>query len=117
MAMFRKHSASSGYIVLACIIGLLLAACATPQFDARLKMAYDIHTATTQSVTAALDAQLISSRDAEAYRDIAQNARLVLDSARELKDVDTETAEGKLRLAEQILLQLQAYLREREARQ
>lgn len=90
----------------------VLAGCAS--FDARLKTAYDVHTATTQSVTAALDAQLITSDDALAFREIAVNSRLVLDSARAVKDTDIESAEGKLKLAEQILIELQSYLRKRE---
>lgn len=92
---------------------LILSACAT--FDARLKAAYDIHTATTRTVTSALDASLIPSNDALAFREIAVNSRLVLDSARAVKDTDVESAEGKLQLANDILLQLQRYLTERGA--
>jgi hypothetical protein len=94
---------------------VLLAGCAN--FDARLKTAYDVHTATTQSVSTALDARLISSNDAIAFREIAVNSRLVLDSARAVKDTDADSAEDKLRLANEILLQLQAYLQRKENEQ
>lgn len=97
----------------AVLTALMLAGCAS--FDARLKTAYDIHTATTHSVTTALDARLIPSDDAIAFREIAVNSRLVLDSARAVKDTDAESAEGKLRLAEQILVQLQVYLQRQES--
>lgn len=90
---------------------LILSACAT--FDQRLNTAYQVHTATTRSVTSALNASLISSDDALAFREIAVNSRLVLDSARAVKDTDVESAEGKLQLANDILLQLQRYLIER----
>lgn len=91
---------------------VLLAGCAN--FDARLKTAYDVHTATTQSVASALDAQVITSTDAEAFQDIALNSRLVLDSARALKDSDIDSAEGKLKLANDILLEIHTYLLKKE---
>lgn len=91
--------------------------CGCASFDARLKTAYDVHTATTQSVTTALDARVISSEDAIAFQEIAVNSRLVLDSARALKDSDIDSAEGKLKLANDILLEIQAYLRKKEQQQ
>lgn len=93
---------------------LILAACAS--FDARLKTAADIHAATTRAVTRALDAQLISSRDAEAYQEIAVNSSYMLDSARALKDSDVATAEAKLDLANRILSELHKYLLEQEGK-
>lgn len=90
----------------------VLAGCAS--FEARLKTAYDVHTATTQSVTTALDARVISSEDAVAFQEIAVNSRLMLDSARALKDSDIDSAEGKLKLANDILLEIQAYLVRKE---
>jgi uncharacterized lipoprotein YajG len=104
--MFRK--------ILACSALLILAGCAS--FDARLKTAADIHAATTRSVTSALDAHVISSRDAEAYQEIAVNSSYILDSARVLKDTDVKSAEAKLDLANKILLELHKYLLKEEAK-
>lgn len=93
---------------------LILTACAS--FDARLKTAADIHAATTRSVTHALDAQLISSKDAEAYQEIAVNSSYLLDSARALKDSDMQSAQAKLELANRILVELHRYLLEQEGK-
>ncbi len=87
---------------------ILMAGCAT--FDARLKTAADVHAATTRSVASALDAQLISSKDAEAFQEIAVNSSVILDSARALKDSDIQTAQAKLDLANSILVELHKYL-------
>jgi hypothetical protein len=104
--MFRK--------ILACSALLILAGCAT--FDARLNTAAQIHAATTRSVTNALDAHVISSKDAEAYQEIAVNSSYILDSARALKDTDLNGAEAKLDLANKILIELQKYLLAQEAK-
>jgi hypothetical protein len=93
---------------------LILTACAS--FEARLKTAADIHAATTRSVTSALDAQLISSNDAEAYQEIAVNSSYILDSARALKDTDVQSAEDKLDLANKLLIELHKYLLEQEGK-
>lgn len=85
-------------------------------FDARLKTAVDIHAATTRSVTNALDAHVISSRDAEAYQEIAANSSYILDSALALKDTDINSAQAKLDLANRILIELHKYLLKEEAK-
>lgn len=95
-------------------LAVVITGCAS--FDARLKTAADIHATTTRSVTNALDAQLISSRDAEAYQEIAVNSSYILDSARTLKDTDIQSAEAKLDLANKILLELHKYLLKEEAK-
>lgn len=89
---------------------MVLALCGCANFDARLNTAAQIHAATTRSVSQSLDAHMISSKDAEAYQAIAVNSSHILDSARELKDTDPTTAEGKLNLASQILGELNKYL-------
>lgn len=98
--------------ILVLIAALTLSACAS--FDARLVAATKIHTQATRSVTTALDASLITSKDAESFEKIATESSAVLDSARVLKDTDAATAEDKLNLAQSILLQLQRYLTERQ---
>lgn len=84
-------------------------------FEQRLKITIDTHTAVTRTVTAALNAQLISSKDAEAYNKIAVGAREVIDAAVVLKDSDVSSAEGQLHLANDILIELQQYLTKRGA--
>lgn len=86
----------------------VLAGCAN--FDTKLNTAAQIHAGATRSVATSLDAQLISSKDAEAFQVIAVKSSEILDSARELKDSDPKTAEGKLNLASAILTELNNYL-------
>jgi hypothetical protein len=100
--------------ILACSLLLVLAGCAS--LDARLKTAADIHAATTRSVANALDAHVISSRDAEAYQEIAANSSYILDSALALKDTDINSAQAKLDLANRILVELHKYLLKEEAK-
>lgn len=94
------------------LIALLLVGCAT--FDQRLNTTVQIHTATTRSVTSALDSHLITSKDAEAYERIASSSSAILDSARDLKDSDPTTADGKLKLANDILTELRDFLLSQE---
>lgn len=86
----------------------LLTACAG--LDQKLETGARIHAATTRSVTNALDAHVISSKDAEAYQAIAVNSSSILDSARDLKDIDPKTAYGKVQLANGFLKELQDFL-------
>lgn len=95
--------------IIAALAALLLAGCAT-NIDQKLATGARIHAAATRSVTGALDAHLISSKEAEAYNALAVNSSEILDSARDLKDIDPETAEGKVQLANGILKELQDFL-------
>lgn len=88
----------------------LLTACAVGSIDQQLATGARIHAAATRSVTGALDAHIISSKDAESYNDLAVNSSEILDSARDLKDIDPKTAEGKVQLANGILKELQEFL-------
>lgn len=113
MGGYQGGFARPGLLMLLAILGAILASgCAS--FDARLKTAADIHTVTTSSVTHALDAHIITSRDAEAFQEIAVNSSYILDSALALKDTDIESAEAKLDLANKILVELHKYLLEKE---
>lgn len=102
---------------------ILLSACGslglvTPQsFDERLSYAYDQHTAALQSITTAVDLKEMSGKDGQAVLAIADNARLLLDSARVATTAgDTATAEGRLVLATNVLRELTSYLRSRGAK-
>jgi hypothetical protein len=92
------------------ILALLLVGCASQSIEQELNTGAQIHAAATRSVRTALDGHLISSKDAEAYQAIAVNSSAILDSAKDLKDSDPSTAEGKVKLANDILAELQAYL-------
>lgn len=106
--------------VAAPVLMLTQSGCTTVQamsFDQQLKFTIDTHTAVTRSVTSALNARLISSKDAETYHKLAVSAREVIDAAVSLKDSDISTAEGQLQLANELLIELQKYLIERGAQQ
>lgn len=96
-----------------------LTACAsvglTPaqSFDARLAYAYGTHTAILQAATAAVTAGTISRKDGETVLKLAQQSRVLLDSARAVENTDPATAAGRLTLAVNILNQLQTYLQSR----
>jgi len=94
--------------ILACSL-LILAGCAH-NIDRELATGARIHAAATRSVTGALDAHIISSEDAEAYNALAISSSEILDSARDLKDIDPTTAAGKVQLANGILKELQEFL-------
>lgn len=91
----------------------LLTACATPQsIDQRIAYAYVSHTAVGQATAGSLAASEIASTDAESIIKIADESRLVLDSARvALGAGDMQTAEGRLLLATGVLEQMRDYLR------
>jgi len=99
---------------------ILLTACAsmglvTPQsFDERLSVAYEQHTAALQSIATAVNLKDLSGKDGQAVLAIADNARLLLDSARiATSSGDTSTAEGRLVLATNVLREVSAFLRQR----
>lgn len=104
--------------MLACaVLGLVAcAALVTPQtFTEKLAAGYVTHTAVLTAATNALNASEITSADAQGLLKIATEARRVLDAAKLAHDAgDVSTAEGQLAMATDILLQLQAYLRERD---
>lgn len=121
----KKHGGFARVFMLALLLGIAAPAfmssvggCTTTQsmsFDQRLKLTIDTHTAVTRTVTSALDARLISSKDAEAYNKLAVGAREVIDAAVSVKDSDISTAEGQLQLANELLIELQKYLAARGA--
>lgn len=115
-------------IALLCILAALslpvltISGCATAQqiqelpFERRLQLAVDTHAEVTRQVTAALDAQQISSKVAMDYLELAEGSRKVLDEARALQGVDLSSADAQLRLANDLLLRLRAYLIARESK-
>lgn len=108
-------------IPLAFVLCAILSACAAlgivqaQSFDQRLAYALGVNTSVRDTSTSALDAGTITSADMEHVLKFNDQARSLLDAARVAHQAgDTETAEGRLLLATNILTQLQAYLRSRQ---
>lgn len=106
---------------LAFVLCAILSACSAlgivqPQsFDQRLAYAAGVNTAVRDASTSALDGGTISSADMEHVLKLNDQTRVLLDAARAASQAgDTETAEGRLLLATNILTQLQAYLRSKQ---
>jgi hypothetical protein len=102
--------------VLACVAALLLSACAAlapaETLDQRLAYAYGAHTAVLNAAATSVELGDISADQGQAVLELADRARLVLDSARAvLAAGDPRAAEDQLALALAVLTELQAYLR------
>lgn len=83
-------------------------------FDQNLAYAYSSHTAVLDSAANALEAGSLTVEDAEAVLALADQSRVLLDSARLAAGAgDVTTAEGRLALATNVLQQLVAYLNAR----
>jgi len=101
-------------------VALLAGACApigvqpAKNFDQQLAYAYSSHTAVLDSAANALEAGSLTVEDAEAVLAMADQSRVLLDSARLAAGAgDVTTAEGRLALATNVLQQLVAYLNAR----
>ena len=97
---------------------LLLAACTLfgvekPEtFNQRIAYVYGTQIAVAQQIADKTRSGVISPDDNERYVSIVEDAKAVADGARDAMQVgDTETAEGKLRLAQNILVQVDEFLR------
>ena len=83
-------------------------------FDQNLAYAYSSHTAVLEAASNALEAGSLTVEDAEAVLALADQSRVLLDSARLAAGAgDVTTAEGRLALATNVLQQLVAYLNAR----
>jgi hypothetical protein len=101
-------------------VALLAGGCSTfgvqpaRSFDQQLAYAYSTHTAVLDSAANALEAGSLTVEDAEAVLAMADQSRVLLDSARLAAGAgDVTTAEGRLALATNVLQQLVAYLNAR----
>jgi hypothetical protein len=101
-------------------VALLAGGCTTlgvqpaRSFDQQLAYAYSTHTAVLDSAANALEAGSLTVEDAEAVLAMADQSRVLLDSARLAAGAgDVTTAEGRLALATNVLQQLVAYLNAR----
>lgn len=95
---------------------LLLTACASlglapaDTLDARIHYGYGTYTAVNAATAASKTAGTISKEDAEAVLKLTDNARVFLDSASTLENVDAAAAGDKLALATSVLLEVQKYI-------
>jgi hypothetical protein len=96
----------------------LLAACALfgvekpVTFNERLGYVYGTQIAVAQEIANKTRTGVISSDDNARYVSIIENAKLVADGARDaMQGGDTTTAEGKLRLAQNILVEVDEFVR------
>lgn len=111
---------SLGFTISAYFCLLMLGACASlglepaQSFDERLAYAVSQNAAARQAAANSRDAGEIEVTDAQFVLKVTDEARTLLDAARVAADVgDISSAEGRLSLATSILVNLQAYLRER----
>jgi hypothetical protein len=117
MRLSRATPAAYTLIFVSCILSVLLHGCVTQQtqyaFNDGLDDAVQLHTGLTNTITAALNAKLISVEDAKRFRDLARTSREVLNAADLLAETDLSSAQGQLELAQAILIELEQYLLER----
>lgn len=104
------------YLWLLVLVGCASLGMAPAQtFDQKLAYAYGTHTAVVQAATQALNDKTITSTDALQVLKLADESRALLDASRAaLAAGDPATANGRLALATQILVQLQSYLRSKQ---
>jgi hypothetical protein len=98
---------------------IALVACAGPQpkgVEQQLAYAYGLHTSVMTAAANALDAKEISSKDAEHILKVADDTKVILDTAKAAVGAgDIQSAEGQLKLAETLLQELLDYLRARRS--
>lgn len=97
------------------MLAVLVTGCAAfepaKNFEAQLAYAYGTHTALMDAAANAVTAGSLTPHDAEQVLAIADDAKLLLESAKLALGVgDVATAEGQLALATNILTQLRDYL-------
>lgn len=102
------------------LLALILVGCASlglapaSSFEERLVYAVSQNAAVRNAAAASLERKEIALEDAQRVLKITDEVRTALDAARIANDAgDPSTAEGRLRLATTILIELQNYLRSR----
>lgn len=117
---WRRALVAAAWLAIAMPILGSLGACSSigiqpaKSFDQQLAYAYSSHTAVLDAASNALEAGSLSVDDAEAVLALADQSRVLLDSARFAAGAgDVTTAEGRLALATNVLQQLLAYLNAR----
>jgi hypothetical protein len=97
---------------------LLLSACASlglapaQSFEQKLAYGYGTYTAVQAAAAQAMSDHVLPSADGSQVLKLADESRALLDAAKAANKVgDLTTANGKLVLATQVLVQLQSYLR------
>ena len=117
MRTYRSRQwANHGFILLALLT--LLSGCSVfspaKSFDTQLAYAYGTHTAVLTAAASAVEHGTLSSADAAEVLQVADDAKVLLDSAKVAAGVgDLTTAEGKLALATNLMQQLLDFLNAR----
>lgn len=101
------------------LLALLLAGCAAfapaQSLDQRIAYGYGSHTAVLEAAANLVEFGDLTADQGQAVLELADRARLVLDTARFALDAgDPRTAEGQLALALGILQEIQNYLRRQQ---
>lgn len=98
----------------------LLAGCALlgvekPEtFNERIAYTYGTQLSVVQQIADKTRTGVISPEDNDRYVSIAEDAKAIADGARDaMQTGDTATAEGKLRLAQNILIEVDEFIRSR----
>lgn len=112
MTLVRRYNALA-------LMAVLVAGCASftapKSFDQQLAVAYSVHTAVLDTAADGVNNGLISVSDGQTVLKIADQARLLLDTARAAEKLgDTKTAEERLTLGIDVLQNLQAFLEKQE---
>lgn len=97
------------------LVAVLIAGCAAltapKSFDQQLAVAYSVHTAVLDAAADGVNSGAISVADGRTVLKIADQAKLLLDSARAAESLgDDKSATEKLNLAVQVLQNLQAFV-------
>ena len=97
---------------------ILIAGCATlavPQtFDQRLAYAYGALTAVRDTGTMLIQRERIGLADGVQFLHATDEMRMLLDMARNVHPTDPLTAENQLKFVNGVLMQLEAFLKEKE---
>jgi hypothetical protein len=103
------------------LLAVLLSACSAlglapaQSFDQRLAYAYGTHTAILEATKSARDAGTLTPADVQHVTTAADQARTLLDGARQIAAADPEGASARVQTALAILTELQTWLRARGA--
>lgn len=100
------------YALCALLIGCASFGLAPAQnFSSRLAYGYGAYAGVNNTIASSLDAHRISSKDAKEFRELATQARTLLDAAKFAYEAgDLADAQNRLTLALTVLEKLEAYL-------
>jgi len=117
MHKLKLHFAAAFFLLVAGCAGCAqLGLAPADTFNERVAYSLATHTAVLQATTNALNAGSISSADGEMVAKLADESRALIDAARVVEaSGDIKTANGRLLLATNILVQLQGFINSRDS--